>query len=79
VADALRALPLVASLEETAPGELNLRLALAEADQAAAARKAVLQTLLAHDVTPLSIHEGASLEARFLEMTGGTYDGLSST
>jgi ABC-type multidrug transport system ATPase subunit len=43
------------------------------------ALKAIYGTMSGHDVYPKSIQEGESLESRFLEVTGGQYDGNSST
>lgn len=77
---ALRALPMVAELEKTSPSEFNLKLDLPSADAKDEALKAINKTLVVdHDIMPRSMNEGASLEARFLEITGGTYDGASST
>lgn len=76
----LEALPAVGALDVTGEGEFNLQLALGEAGDKDAALKAVLRCLLdQHDLAPRSLNEGASLEARFLELTGGTYDGGSSS
>lgn len=76
----LLALPVVASLEKTADTDLNLHLELSSPDEKDAALKAINKTLVIdHDLVPRSMHEGASLEARFLEITGGSFDGASGT
>ncbi len=41
--------------------------------------KAIYSVMGEHEVYPKSIQEGESLESRFLEVTGGTSDGSSST
>lgn len=76
----LRALPGVRSLTRTGPSEVNLELDVTAGGSKEVLLKAVQRTLLIdHDLALRSLHEGASLEARFLELTGGTYDGASST
>jgi ABC-type multidrug transport system ATPase subunit len=77
-AEALRALAVVDALELTGPAEFNLRLNLTAPSEKEEATKQILATLARFDVYPRSLFEGASLEARFLEITGGTYDGASS-
>ena len=77
-AQALKGLPVVDGLELTSPQEFNLRLNLPSAAAKEDATKQILATLAKFDVYPRSLFEGASLEARFLEITGGTYDGASS-
>jgi ABC-2 type transport system ATP-binding protein len=77
-AQALKGLPVVDGLEVTGAQEFNLRLNLASPAQKEEATKQILATLARFDVYPRSLFEGASLEARFLEITGGTYDGASS-
>ena len=79
VAAALRALPVVELLELTGPQEFNLRLRLPSPAAKEGATKDILATLARADIYPRSLFEGASLEARFLEITGGSYDGASST
>ena len=76
---ALLALPHIASLERTNDSDFNLRLDLKSAEQKEPAMKALYETLIANGLYPDSILQGASLEARFLELTGGTFDGASST
>lgn len=78
VGEALAALPAVESVERTSATEVNLRLDFRGAKKADA-MKAIYAALAAHDVYPKSIFEGESLETRFLEITGGTYDGASGT
>ncbi len=77
---ALRALPAVASLAKTSPTEFNLELDVSGPGGKDAALKAINKTLVVdHDLVTRSLQEGASLEARFLEITGGTFDGASAT
>jgi len=77
---ALGALPTVAKVERTSERELNLSLNLDSPDQKDAVIRSVIETLMiGHDLVPRSLREGASLETRFLELTGGTYDGASGT
>ncbi len=76
----LEALDVVDAVQRTGPMEFNLQLALASPDQKDDALKSVNRVLIGtHDLVPRSLNEGASLEARFLELTGGTYDGASSS
>ena len=75
---ALRGLPAVTGLEVTSPNEFNLRLDLGSISKDEA-MKSIYSTLASFEIYPRSVFEGASLEARFLEITGGTYDGASST
>ena len=75
----LRALSCVRSLTKTSETELNIELDVQTAGKDAAL-KAINKTLVVdHDLMPRSLQEGASLEARFLEITGGTFDGASAT
>ena len=76
----LEALEVVEVVQRTGPMEFNLQLAIASPDQKDDALRAVNRVLIGtHDLVPRSLNEGASLEARFLELTGGTYDGASSS
>jgi ABC-type multidrug transport system ATPase subunit len=75
---ALQALPVVEGIELTSEKEFNLRLNVSGSDKDEA-MKAIYGTLAGFEIYPRSVFEGASLEARFLEMTGGTFDGASST
>jgi len=76
---ALRALPMTSDVERTGGNDFNLKWRLEGAGGKDEAMKALYATLAAHGLYPRSVFEGASLEARFLEITGGTYDGASST
>jgi len=77
---ALRALPAVRALEKTSATEFNLELDVSAAGGKDVALKAINKTLVVdHDLVPRSLQEGASLEARFLEITGGSFDGASAT
>ena len=76
----LTALASVRSLERTSDVEFNLELDVASTAEKDAALKAIQRLLVSdHDLVPRSLNEGASLEARFLELTGGTYDGSGGT
>ncbi len=77
---ALLADPEVKRVERTSETELNLELSLASPDGKEGALERIQRILLVdHGLVLRSLHEGASLEARFLEITGGTYDGASAT
>ena len=76
---ALLALEHVASVERTGHSEFNLRLDLQGPEQKELAMRSLYQTLVANELYPDSILQGASLEARFLELTGGVFDGASSS
>jgi ABC-2 type transport system ATP-binding protein len=75
---ALTRLPAVERIERTGPNDLNVRLRTQGAGGKEEATKAIHDVLSAHGLFPRSFFEGASLEALFLEITGGTYDGASS-
>ncbi len=75
---ALQALPVVESIELTSDTEFNLRLNVSGTGKDEA-MKQIYGTLTGFEIYPRSVFEGASLEARFLEVTGGTFDGASST
>lgn len=76
----LRALEGVTVLEKTSETEFNMELDLDRPEGKDEALKQIQKTLLVeYDLPVRSIHEGASLETRFLEITGGTYDDASST
>lgn len=75
---ALQALPVVESIELTSDTEFNLRLNVSGTGKDEA-MKEIYGTLTSFEIYPRSVFEGASLEARFLEVTGGTFDGASST
>jgi ABC-2 type transport system ATP-binding protein len=76
----LLALEHVRALERTGERAFNLELDLPSAAEKDAVLKAVNRVLIGtHDLVPRSLNEGASLETRFLEITGGTYDGASGT
>ena len=75
---ALQALSVVEGIELTSDKEFNLRLNASGANKDEA-MKAIYGTLAGFEIYPRSVFEGASLEARFLEITGGTFDGASST
>ena len=76
---ALQALTSVAEIEHSSESDFNLRLDLKHADEKEAAMKSIYETLFAHDLYPDHVQQGASLEARFLQITGGIYDGASSS
>ena len=70
---------LISSIERTGGIEFNVRLDLEGDQQQDEAMKQIYETLFAHGIYPNSVNQGASLEARFLELTGGQYDGASSS
>ena len=76
---ALLAIDEVERIERTSETEANLELSLASPDGKEAALERIQHTILDQGLVLRSLHEGASLEAKFLEITGGTYDGASST
>lgn len=77
--DKLQANPHIAKVELTSKRDLNLHLDFGEPRHTRDLMKFLYQTFLALDVYPTSIQEGGSLESIFLQSTGGTYDGGSST
>ncbi len=66
----LEGLDAVVRVELREAGELHVHLAAAAPAERDAAVKQVLVCLLERDLVPRSLHQGASLEARFLEITG---------
>jgi ABC-2 type transport system ATP-binding protein len=74
-------LPHVTGIQKSSETEFNLSFDFDDpANQKKAALKEVNKTLvITHDLVPTSIHEGESLEVRFLEITGGEYDGIGGT
>ncbi len=77
---ALSALDVVRTVEKTRDNEFNIELNVASGAEKDLALKRINKMLVGDlDLTVRSIREGASLEARFLDLTGGTYDGASST
>ncbi len=77
---ALNAMDVVRSLERTSDNEFNIELEVDSAEAKDAALKRINKALVAEfDLTVRGIREGASLEAKFLDMTGGSYDGASGT
>lgn len=77
---ALASIDEVDRVVRTSETELNLDLSLTSPDGKEAALERVQRTLLVdHGLVLRSLQEGASLEARFLEITGGTSDGAGST
>lgn len=77
--EALVGLPMVSSLERTGDDEFNLEMSLDEAGKDEAIKTIQRVLLVDHDLAMRTFHEGESLEARFLEITGGTYDGASGS
>ncbi len=80
VAAALKELSFVSGvdLDEDAR-TVNVHFTFSEGGNKEGAMKRVLELLLSEGVVPRQIVEGASLEQRFLELTGGQFDGASST
>ena len=76
----LLALPLVTKVERSGDTEFNVEFDLETPEQKDEALKAVNKVLVVeHDLVPRSMQEGESLEVRFLEITGGEYDGSGGT
>jgi len=71
--------PHIAKVEATSSRDLNLHLDFQEARETRDLMKFLYQTFMDLDVYPTSIQEGGSLESIFLQSTGGTFDGGSST
>ena len=72
-------LPSVENVGQPKPERLSLSLNLPEGASKDDILGEVLQVANAHGYIPRTITEGTQLEERFLEMTGGTGDGLGST
>jgi ABC-type multidrug transport system ATPase subunit len=66
----LRALEAVDALDRDGATEFRLRFRVAGEEGKDPAMKSVYETLARHGLYPRSVFEGASLEARFLELTG---------
>lgn len=75
----LLANPFVGSIDSEVENSFQLNLKLENPVQKTAAMRAVYEILARHALFPRSVNEGASLEARFLKLTGGKYDGGSSS
>jgi len=75
----LAANPNVDTVETTGPDTFNLHLNVSESADSSSLMKFLYQTFLDADVFPTGIQEGGSLESIFLQITGGVYDGGSST
>jgi ABC-type multidrug transport system ATPase subunit len=73
---AILAIPSVSSLERSSSDTCNLVLSQGNSKSCI---EEVMKVLNAHGIYPKSLQEGASLESRFLELTGGGFDGASST
>jgi len=80
LAQGLAGNPNIDQVEVTGPDTFNLHLNMQEDAQGSRAlMKYLYQTFLDADVFPTGIQEGGSLESIFLQITGGVYDGGSST
>ena len=69
----------IGEVQQTGPNDVNLHLDFAETRDTRTLMKFLYETFLELEVYPNSIQEGGSLESVFLQSTGGTYDGGSST
>ena len=65
--------------EEQGGRDMNVHMGLSEARDRRAIIHDLLVCMLDQGIEPRTMLEGASLEARFLELTGGSFDGASST
>ena len=75
----LTAHPLVAGVVREDDLSFQMKLNLQNSSQKTDAMKMLYDVLGRHGLFPRSVNEGASLEARFLEITGGKFDGGSSS
>ncbi|MCX6979790.1 MAG: ABC transporter ATP-binding protein [Verrucomicrobia bacterium] len=75
----LTAHPLVAGVIREDDLSFQMKLNLQNSSQKTDAMKMLYDVLGRHGLFPRSVNEGASLEARFLEITGGKFDGGSSS
>lgn len=76
---AVQGLNHVRAVDTPGPDSLELTLDVSQGQEKDAVMQAILQTLTAHGYVPRTLNEGAKLEQKFLEMTGGQGDDLGST
>ncbi|MAG58444.1 MAG: ABC transporter ATP-binding protein [Planctomycetes bacterium] len=76
---ALASRPTIAEIETSGETEFNVRFVEPAPGGLDAAMGDLYTTLGEHGLWPRQVLEGASLESRFLQITGGTFDGASST
>jgi len=71
--------PKIDSIESTGPTTFNLHLDVKDDPDPQHLMRFLYRTFLDANIFPTSIQEGGSLESIFLQVTGGVFDGGSST
>jgi len=76
---ALMKLPYVQNIEEIKGNEFSIRFSIVDDSEKSQAMRSVHEALARFSLYPTMMRQGASLESRFLELTGGLFDGGSSS